>query len=70
MIRLVVGLGNPGIKYENNRHNLGRMVLDKLSFSDTLMWQNKFKGFYAVKRLKGENIYFLLPLQDKEYIHL
>jgi PTH1 family peptidyl-tRNA hydrolase len=29
-MHLVVGLGNPGIEYQHNRHNLGFMVVDEL----------------------------------------
>jgi len=31
MIRLIVGLGNPGKEYEKNRHNLGYKVIDELA---------------------------------------
>jgi PTH1 family peptidyl-tRNA hydrolase len=30
-VRLIVGLGNPGRDYKDNRHNLGFMVVDRLS---------------------------------------
>lgn len=29
---LVIGLGNPGIKYAGNRHNIGQMVADELAY--------------------------------------
>jgi PTH1 family peptidyl-tRNA hydrolase len=37
---LIVGLGNPGTKYENTRHNFGFKVLDFLA--DNQKWENKY----------------------------
>jgi PTH1 family peptidyl-tRNA hydrolase len=47
MLQLAVFLGNPGRQYENNRHNAGRMVADRLPFFSASDWQKKFKGLYA-----------------------
>ncbi len=37
---LVVGLGNPGSKYERNRHNIGFRVVDELASKHGLVWKS------------------------------
>jgi peptidyl-tRNA hydrolase, PTH1 family len=42
-MKLIVGLGNPGVNYQDTRHNIGFMVVDKLARelgTDTVSWQN------------------------------
>jgi PTH1 family peptidyl-tRNA hydrolase len=41
MIKLFVGLGNPGDKYKNTRHNLGFMALDAIAEAKRLEFKNK-----------------------------
>ena len=48
---LVVGLGNPGKKYEKNRHNVGFMVVERLARSHGLPdFKEKFSAIWT----KGE----------------
>lgn len=42
-MKLIFGLGNPGEKYEQTRHNLGFMVLDKM-VPDKWSKEDKFKA--------------------------
>ncbi len=43
---LIVGLGNPGKKYEFTRHNAGFLIIDQLQkeFFPDLNWKEKYKG--------------------------
>jgi PTH1 family peptidyl-tRNA hydrolase len=61
MIKLVVGLGNPGIDYENTRHNIAWIAIDNYSKLDGTFWKSKFKGFYTDINFNGEKVYFLKP---------
>jgi len=48
-IKLIVGLGNPGDKYEKTRHNIGFEVVDRLAKNWQLDWRDnhRFKGEYG-----------------------
>jgi len=64
MIKLIVGLGNPGKKYENTRHNAGWMVLDRLAVRLGISFsKEKFKGRLAEISLDdGRKVFLLKPL--------
>ena len=47
MLTLVVFLGNPGAEYSRNRHNVGRMLAENLSFYGDLVWKKKFRSLVA-----------------------
>jgi peptidyl-tRNA hydrolase, PTH1 family len=62
-MKLVVGLGNPGKQYEQTRHNVGFMVIDKLSKELSIpLDRHKFNGIYGIGHISGEKIILLKPL--------
>ena len=57
---LLVGLGNPGKTYANNRHNIGFMILESLKKNyNTPKFIKKFKSEYLKTNI-NENVVFLL----------
>jgi peptidyl-tRNA hydrolase, PTH1 family len=58
---LVAGLGNPGRGYENNRHNVGWMVVDELARRHGGSWRGKFNGQLAEIRIDGHKVALLKP---------
>jgi peptidyl-tRNA hydrolase, PTH1 family len=60
---LVVGLGNPGKKYEGNRHNVGFMAVDAMARDVAgLAWKEKFSGVFARGELFGQSALLLKPM--------
>ncbi len=59
---LLVGLGNPGPRHANNRHNIGFMALDEIvrrhSFGP---WRLRFQGQLAEGRIGAEKVLALKP---------
>jgi PTH1 family peptidyl-tRNA hydrolase len=47
-VKLIVGLGNPGRKYDDTRHNVGFAAVDVLGERHRLTWQSAPRGIDAV----------------------
>ncbi|MGT2933612.1 aminoacyl-tRNA hydrolase [Streptococcus catagoni] len=63
MVKLIVGLGNPGSKYNDTKHNVGFMAIDKIvkdldiSFTE----EKNFKALIGSTFLNQEKVYFVKP---------
>lgn len=62
-MRLVVGLGNPGIRYERTRHNVGFDVVDRLvsRACGCSQYQQMWSAHLTAGNLAGQDVTFLKP---------
>lgn len=61
-MKLFVGLGNPGAKYAQNRHNIGFMAVDRIAADHGFgPWRSKFQGSVSEGVMGGEKIILLKP---------
>jgi PTH1 family peptidyl-tRNA hydrolase len=63
MIKLFVGLGNPGPEYENTRHNAGFWWLDALAreLKVDLFMDKSYHGLVARTTVQGQTLWLLAP---------
>lgn len=60
---ILVGLGNPGKEYQDNRHNVGFMVIDEIAREFALpAFSKKFEGEISEGRIDGEKVVLVKPM--------
>ena len=61
-MRLLVGLGNPGARYERNRHNIGFMAVDAIVRRHGFgSYRGKFEAAIAEGEIDGQRVQALKP---------
>lgn len=62
-MKMIVGLGNPGKKYEQTRHNVGFLAIDEIARKlDAPAMQSKFNGMYTVVHRPEGKVMLVKPL--------
>lgn len=62
-IRLIVGLGNVGAKYDHTRHNMGVDLLEMIArrYNIGLQPQSKYSGLYGKGIIAGKEVHLIFP---------
>lgn len=61
-MKLFVGLGNPGEKYNANRHNIGFMAVDRIAERHGFgPWRKKFQGLVSEGNIGADRVLLLKP---------
>lgn len=62
-MKLIIGLGNPGLQYKWTRHNVGFETIDKLAYDFKIdVNKSKFKAIYGEGIIHSEKVLLIKPL--------
>jgi PTH1 family peptidyl-tRNA hydrolase len=62
-VKIIVGLGNPGIQYRMSRHNIGFQVVDRLAKKNRISIRNKrFKFLYGTGWIDFQQVVLAKPM--------
>jgi PTH1 family peptidyl-tRNA hydrolase len=59
-LRGIIGLGNPGFKYQLTRHNIGFLILDRFAEKHNLQFKPSKYDFYYSEGTLGPSDFFLI----------
>lgn len=62
-MKLIVWLGNPGLKYDKTRHNIGFAMVDARAEQEGFLWkqESKYKAEVAIWEKSGEKLLLCKP---------
>ena len=61
-MKLIAGLGNPGLRYKNTRHNVGFLVVNEISRKFKIpLKKRKYKGLLGRGSIKAEKVILFMP---------
>lgn len=62
-MKLIVWLGNPGLKYDKTRHNIGFAMVDARAEQEGFLWkqESKYKAEVAIWEKNGEKLLLCKP---------
>jgi len=61
-VKLIIGLGNPGLRYKNTRHNIGFLAVDNFAKANGIkITKRESESLFAKSVVDGEEILLLKP---------